>query len=285
MTNHREPTRSSAIETIALAAELRRAHDFANTAPISLEMPTSPPPLPPLSVTETDFHIESRDDDPPFRPPAIWHTSEPTGQTRSWHWSERSTAAFLGFAAGLLVIVPTVIYLSIENNPQPAAPSAASASKSVPKQRRITQPLALSRRQAAGNPPGFATASSITGRWVDTGPPAGTPQTRLQPAEAVAKRQLGDGQLSEARATLRAAASPDAPKLWFLLAETYDPNHAKLIATSKSPFAVRAARGSIVATNAKFARYYYNQALVHGFHPARQRLDALARRMPTRQQQ
>jgi len=286
------------IETIDLAQApepdpIRDAHSV-----LRLNLPNSPPPLnptgtvlaqasaqfvrAPTTVIETDFDLQTRasEHDTPFRPPSLLRTTcddananadiSRTSSVSTLMWSERSTAAFLGFAAGMLIIVPAVFYLSLETSQQPAPEHSASPPK--------TATASLSQDRSA---PEFKTANITDGRWINqtlsglvrTKGNAGDQAVRAdvqateQKAAAIAKHLIADGRLSDARATLRQAASPETAKLWFLLAETYDPNINR---------AAPDAENLLTLADTKFARFYYNQALTHGVTSAQSRLSALA---------
>ena len=243
----------------------------------------------PMPVIETDFDLETRatESDPTFRAPTMLRkTNENTSASENngvrcsasaLMWSERSTAAFLGFAAGMLIIVPAVFYLSLETSQQPgAAPPSRSSLATQENARARGQTVKF---MAAG------TASIADGRWINQTAPDTLPgqptalatadgsavqddiRAAEQKAAAIAKRLIADGQLSDARATLRQAASPDTAKLWFLLAETYDPN-----ITPSAP----GTKNVLTLTDTKFARFYYTQALTHGIAEAQPRLNTLA---------
>ena len=71
--------------------------------------------------------------DQEFHMPATWRASASSTMTdESWHWSERSTAAFLGFATGILVIVPTVMLLSTEPSWIKFSSLLSSGNSSIP---------------------------------------------------------------------------------------------------------------------------------------------------------
>ncbi len=62
-----------------------------------------------------------------LRLPASWQQKSlpaPPRRRRRWQWSERSTAAFLGFAAGIVIIVPIIIVLS--NNADVTGPQGVA---------------------------------------------------------------------------------------------------------------------------------------------------------------
>ena len=273
------------IEAFALPSELRRAHNFSSrTRPIiGLDLPSTPPPLrrssappplwdldrdatPPPSMPETDFLIESRlgDQDPPLNLPACWREApRPATRSRSrWHWSERSTAAFSGFAGGLLFVVPLVFMLG--GNPAGAPPSL-NASGTINFSFAATSAY-LEKLWRNAQPTAPANTASPVG--ADKPPASPAPAT----AAAEAKADLAEGRIEAARDKLRAAASPESAHLWFLLAETYDPNMARSAATNAD------GRASLEqpASDTEFARFYYRRAMTHGVEAAGPRLQALA---------
>ncbi len=273
------------IEAFALPSELRRAHNFSSrTRPIiGLDLPPTPPPLrrssappplwgldhdasPPVTMPETDFLIESRlgDQDPPLNLPACWREA-PRSASRNrsrWHWSERSTGAFSGFAGGLLFVVPLVFMLG--GNPAGAPPSL-NASGAINFSFAATTAY-LEKLWRNAQPTAPANTASRVG--ADDTPPASTaPAT----AAAEAKADLAEGRIEAARDKLRAAASPESAHLWFLLAETYDPNLARPATTNAD------GRASLEqpASDTEFARFYYRRAMTHGVEAAGPRLQAL----------
>ncbi|MFT5509382.1 MAG: hypothetical protein ACI89J_002465 [Hyphomicrobiaceae bacterium] len=300
----------SAILSYVSQSELRGAHNFAATAQpiVALDLATTPTPWsqdqhtigdhhtadrnssdqlshrPPLcvnqtgsrgavpdTIAETDFLLETRlsETDPPFHPPASWHKAATEEQndaffslSRSWNWSERSTAAFLGFAAGILIVVPVVLFLSATSDRQPMPARTASV------ERFVAQP--------DPQPVAFASANVSAGTWFDSRAKRPTATTRDQPTEAIevvsqAHRAITEGRIDQARTILRAAASPDTPRLWFMLAETYDP-----LVSAQTPRKIASSR-KLEAADTNFARFYYQQALTHGISEARARLDGLTK--------
>lgn len=319
--NDRTPSRQarSAIEPYIAPSELRGTHNFASAAqPImNLALETTPPPLRPHhaasvqaegpdvrlsadTLSQTDFYIESQNSeiDPPFRAPSIWQNKPPASMgPRSWQWNERSIAAFLGFAAGVLIIVPLVFFLSMTTDQgRPGGQPAASETLA-------SQPVVSEERTPVAPPPApkVAAANAISaGSWFDVRttepvepaapdlretsiipekpPSASVAPVRHRPGDAQeselrARAALAAGRLGEARAALRAAASPDTPHLWFQLAETYDPLVSRAAGAAEPP----ATSDKMTAADIKFARFYYQQALTHGVGAARARLDALTR--------
>lgn len=251
--------------------------DVAAKAPIHK---TQPPPLiqnganvvARATVVETDFDIEARvhDDDPPFQAPESWlepRKVEPSSSilslSKNWNWSERSTAGFLGFAAGMLIVVPIVLFLSLTTDNKPAPQPLTDADTAI-----ASRPAA---KEVA-----TANASISAGMWFNTqATTAPKVENRTTPAIEVisqAHQALTEGRIEQARIILRAAASPDAPRLWFMLAETYDPT----VSVQRVKTETTTRRLQVADMN--FARFYYQQALTHGITEAQTRLDLLAKR-------
>ncbi len=301
----KERTEELTIEDFAAPSELRGTHNFASSAQTiaSLAVHSTPPPLSldrqaerqavaaelaatqtavPKALQETDFLIESRhaEADPPFRTPSSWQNQQPVVRSdRHWNWSERSTAAFLGFAAGILIIVPLVFFISTTSH------EIAPASEQVlaPTVTEEPQPVAATVVPVKT----VAVASISAGSWFDTRKsttepsvpqPVAAAQETLSTAEAKSRARIAleAGRTAEARAALRMAASPDNPQLWFMLAETYDPLAAKRLGKAEPATASKdGAADTLREADLKFARYYYQQALTHGVGTARDRLAAL----------
>jgi len=257
-----------------------------------------------------NFLTETRlaESDPPFRAPAIWQDKSldaPSNRRRrSWEWNERTTAAFLGFAAGLIVIVPAVFVLSTapdQDLGQAIGLAGENSAVSAPLVTRTAAPGNLVQAPTpkptamAGATAAFAAASTWTGAHstaaeapeavsTTTQPTTAVPKSAAvgpgttapaQPVESViekANTALADGRVTEARATLRTAASPDTPHLWFLLAQTYDP-----LLNEKATRPAADEADNLAAADIQFAIYYYTQALTHGVEQAKDRLDALAK--------
>lgn len=248
---------------------------------------STPPPLrraavtarmvapPANSVLETDFQVQSREEvpDKPFRAPSLWRSKASQNErpvNAPLEWSERSTAAFVGFAAGMLIIVPMMFYLSTQEALVGAAPDASGS--------RIVAADAKSQAQ-------FNVASIAGGQWTANGAgenstsasggvlPVGAAtsaadfQALEREVRATAKALIADRRLADARALLRKSASPEMAGLWFILAETYDPTMTDASSRPESVVAV---------ADSKFAQYYYNQASVHGMKEAKARLARLA---------
>lgn len=286
------------IDAYISPSELRGAHNFARAAQpiVSLELQPSPPPLRrdqqaasypaplhpsqlsetvPNTIAETDFLIETRlaESDPPFRPPSSWQNAEPSPSSeRQWHWSERSTAAFLGFAAGVLIIVPLVFFLSMTSDQHLPKPAPEVADTSVAVTLTPAKPVMAASVSASS---WFNSQSTEAPDPVSEDRNA---QASTKEAEDRARAALAAGRIVEARAVLRIAASPDAPRLWFVLAETYDPLVSpKLTEAGLKLAAQPGTSDQLTAADIKFARFYYQQALTHGVGAARERLAALAK--------
>jgi hypothetical protein len=279
------------LETFAEPSELRDAHNFASKAQPIADLPVQAP-APTLSLdrqferqalaanlSQTSARlpgkpreagilsearhaeVRHREPDPPFRAPSSWLTPQPSDNSEwSWNWSERSTAAFLGFAAGVLVIVPLVIIISLTSGPAPA-PVA-----NVLGEAKISSSSSAPGSKISAN--AIAVGSVSSSQWFDKSIPAKA-SGAVSAALSKASSALEAGRIAEARAILRQAASPERAQLWFVLAETYDPQ-------SGNRWQGRAGTtDNLRKADIQFARYYYQQALTYGVEAARARLEAL----------
>ena len=273
-----DATAKPSIEAFALPSELRRTHNFASRARpiIGLDLPLAPStagpstpsklnfthaPTPrrrPRSMPETDFLIESRigDNDTARGLPASWrepHQEKPK-KRRLWSWSERSTAAFSGFAGGLIVVLPLIFILGSQTT---VAPVVDQTQRASPFSFASTATYFEDFWKGAAQ----KLAPSGSARSADAAGPV-----PIAEIETKAITAIRDGQLDEARRTLRTAASPENPRLWLLLAQSYDPE-----TTGRT-------QAATLANDIEFARFYYRQALTYGIEAARPRLEALSPR-------
>jgi hypothetical protein len=271
-------TTKPSIEAFALPSELRRTHNFASRArpiiglDLPLELTTAgsavpstalrfahAPSRPTPSMPETDFLIESRlgDYDAARGLPQSWRAPQPAQphkRRRRWTWSERSTAAFSGFAGGLIVVLPLIFMLGSHS---PIAPTTDTSVRALNFSLASTAAYVENLWNDAGSSSKARTTQALTAA---AGPvPVAEIETR-------ALKALEAGQVDEARRTLRTAASPENPRLWLLLAQTYDPEASGI------------SKPSATTGDVEFARFYYRQALANGIEAALPRLEALAPR-------
>lgn len=282
---------------------------------------------------QTDFFIQSRLDDytdpekrarsdgldAEFRLPAIWRAaSPPAASDDDWHWSERSTAAFLGFAAGVLIIVPTVLFLGAGSGQYSDLASLGLINgHRIESQAIATKPVSTvsipSSLAAAQNPTKpvtpstngeFLTATASTamppGVWYDSNrgnldPALSTEHNRtiINPdaspraaaADAMAATQAAPE--TRARASISAGDIAAARNILRTAASPQQPHLWFLLAETYNPAVGLATEApplradiaeNLRAADIEFARYYYNQALSHGITAAGKRLEQLSSR-------
>lgn len=243
----------------------------------------SHPPQNPATVP--DLH-----DDEPMPIPSTWRQPHVRDDDRSFR--QQLGAAAFGLIAGLMVVVPAVLWLSGRlGGPQKQATASASpvitASieakppevRTVKVQVRPVEPAAERAQDRVPEPASpFVAAAAIEQRpIIEPQRPAGAakataaletkpaepPGPRLEDVLTQASRRIQSGDVMSARETLAAAEDSGEGEILFALAETYDPNMLAAWAT----------RG--VAADALKARALYTKALSLGITRAQTRLDAL----------
>jgi hypothetical protein len=248
-------------------------------------------PLPAVSPAPPD---PSHDDDEPMPIPSTWR--QPSYDEDRW-FRQQLGATLLGLVAGLIVVVPAVLWLTGWIGPQKGKSgiiaSATTASMDVRPERKPepskTQTKAME-TAAAAQAAQYVTGSieprgSVELRKLEQPAPPAVPAAALAPPAlptpppapkveeqrprvedliTQAMRRAESGDVASAREMLTAAegSGPGGP-ISFALAETYDPN--KLAAWGT--------RG--VSADAVKARALYNKALNLGVTRAKERLDAL----------
>lgn len=214
-------------------------------------------------------------DDEPMPIPSTWREKPHHDDDNSF--MRQLGAAAVGLAAGLVVVIPAVLYLVGWIGPQretkPGAVAALSTSRASEAARsaeyktlkvRSIQPAAeyaadeandATAEPAAGDPVAVTTASM-------TKMPAVDPNGHVEHILVQARQRIDGGDVKSARDLLAAERDP-APALIFALAETYDPNM----------LAAWGSRG--VNADVQRARALYARALDHGYGRAMARLEAL----------
>lgn len=221
-------------------------------------------------------------DDEPMPIPSTWR--QPAAHDDERWVRQQMGAALLGLAAGLAIVVPTVLWLSGWFGPQKAKSSAdgqiaATSTDSRPAEVRTVrvQVRPVERPNDAATPSPFVTGSLEARQPIDIRPPVPQPAqmaavTKLaEPRNttddllAQAARRIEGGDVTGARDILATAedGSPGQAPVSFALAETYDPNMLAAWGT----------RG--VAADVARARALYHRALEGGVRRAQARLDAL----------
>lgn len=178
---------------------------------------------------------------------------------------KQMAAAGLGLAAGLVVVVPAVLWMTGAFGPLKArfdnggSSSEVRAAKVPPFDASADQAVYYPNDVASGGPvePSSVTTASMTRATAPADPALVMERVLVQ-----ARQKIEGGDVIAAREILTGESTPSAP-LIFALAETYDPNM----------LAAWGSRG--VAADVQRARSLYAKALEQGYGRAMSRLDAL----------
>lgn len=218
---------------------------------------------PPARALRPEFEPAHPHDDEPMPIPSTWRQPAVHDEDRSF--GKQLGAAALGLAAGLVVVVPAVLWLAGWIGPQRAKGTEPSVAEQGLRDIRTvrTRPMESAtfnpNETAAGVPdvpePRPLTTASMVKAFGDGG--QDVEQILVQ-----ARKRLESGDVPGAREVLAADATTSGPVL-FALAETYDPNM----------LAAWGSRG--VSADVQRARALYGKALDLGFGRAMARLDAL----------
>ena len=230
-------------------------------------------------------------DDEPMPIPSTWRQPFPQEDDR-W-FRQQMGAAVLGLIAGLMIVVPAVLWLSGFFSPQKSGPTAAARvapsaadARAAPETKvadvktvRVpVRPMDLVR--PVEKPPEsaaqFVTANVEQPRpaSIEAKPPPQVPviatarlidpnKARIDGLLAQAAQRIDSGDITGAREMLAGADDGGQGAVSFALAETYDPNMLAAWGT----------RG--VAADAAKARALYHKAFDLGVAQAQKRLDAL----------
>jgi hypothetical protein len=256
--------------------------------------PPPPPPVPAHVPTGAGLLVAEPHDEEPMPIPSTWRQPM-SGEDDRWYRQQLGAAA-LGLVAGLVVVVPAVLWLSgWLGGPQAKAVVARhqSTAEAAPVRVAEVKPVKVQTATAAESPrvrvtappaaepqqPKVAILAAPPPRAEP--PPARTepPPARLEPppppprAEPVrsradelvaqARRMIETGDIPGARTVLQVAEASSSGPMTFMLAETYDPN---MLASWQT-------RG--ITANPERARALYQKARDLGEGRAQQRLDWL----------
>ena len=224
---------------------------------------------------------EAPADDEPMPIPSTWR--EPSyDDDRSYR--QQMGAALLGLAAGLMIVVPTVLWMSgwfEVRRSNPATPRIAAAIEPKVAEVRtmkvqvhpVDKPVEAAAQYVTGSVAPRAAiepvpavvdrpaASALAARFAEPPPAEAHPQPNDLIAQA--SRRVENGDVAGAREMLAAAEDGSQGLVLFALAETYDPNMLAAWGT----------RG--VAADVARARALYRKALSLGVASAHGRLEAL----------
>ncbi len=253
---------------------------------LSYTHPRSAPQQQPVAAPQLDLGH----DDEPMPIPSTWRQPAPQDDDR-W-FRQQMGAAVLGLIAGLMIVVPAVLWLSgffSAQKPGPtvagrAAPAAIDARASADAKASDVNTVKVRPVDVAHpveRPPEKA-AQFVTGSVepprpvpVEIRPPPPPvlpvptaarliePKARLEELLAQAAQRIESGDVTGAREMLAGADDGGQGSISFALAETYDPNMLAAWGT----------RGA--AADAAKARALYRKALSLGVARAQNRLDAL----------
>jgi len=242
-------------------------------------------------MAETEPHI----DDEPMPIPSTWR--QPAVHDDQRWFRQQMGAAVLGLIAGLIIVVPSVLWLSGWLGPQKPKPvgaspvAVASSDSKAPEVKTVkvqVRPVERSPERQVERPPERqveGAAQYVTGS-IDGRAPADSPQPVQQQASAAAmkmaeararaeevlaqaKRRIDSGDVKGARELLGTAEDGGQGPALFMLAQTYDPEM----------LAAWGSRG--VSADVPTARSLYVRALKLGVASAQARLNALPP-LPTR---
>lgn len=216
--------------------------------------------------TPTSFTELPYDDDEPLEMPSAFRAAPaPQG---SWLAQQLKTG-LLGFVLGLVLVLPTVLWLTGRLN-DPAA-MLRSAAVQQPAVIRKVEPVEVPKTEVVATRPVETASRAIAGtdQTAAIQQPAARPdpeKRKQEEADALlerAREMIGDGNMLRAREILGDALLADNPRGAFALAETYDPN-------------ILAATGARdVRAEVERARTLYAKALAGGVAAAENRLNAL----------
>jgi len=224
--------------------------------------------------------LDAGHDDEPMPIPSTWREPRLSDDDR-WY-RQQMGAALLGLLAGLMIVVPTVLWLSGWFDPQQAklagagrlaASATGDARPAEPRTVRAASPQgrAAEPAQAVTGSVELRPAAADEAKPVVPPPPVPVvstarlvdPRERLDEVLAAAARRIEAGDVLGAREVLAGADDGTQGAVTFALAETFDPNM----------LAAWGSRG--VSADVAKARALYRKALSLGAARAQARLDAL----------
>ncbi len=245
------PTGSELASLAALVSSQRAAVPSFKDGLSSLSYAPSPAAIAPVPQPGGSVLIE-RHDDEPMPIPSTWRQPSPSDDDR-WYRQQLGAAA-LGLAAGLVIVIPSVLWLSgFFGGPQSRQPSRAVAADVAPVKVAESRPkdvaMADIRPVKVHVVPVEKTenATQFVAAKVDTPPPVEVmappvieqapvpvpapvaraalepPRPRAEDLLKQAERRIGGGDIMGAREFLIANEGVAPGQMLFALAETYDP--------------------------------------------------------------
>ncbi len=232
--------------------------------------PPPPVPVPAHAPAGAGLLVAEPHDEEPMPIPSTWRQPM-SGDDDRWYRQQLGAAA-LGLVAGLVVVVPAVLWLSgWLGGPQTKAVAARhqSAPEAAPVRVAEVKPVKVNVAAPAEPPRVRVTAPPVVEQSrqqvaIMAPPPRVEPvRSRADELVAHAKRLIESGDIPGARTVLQAAEANSSGPMTFMLAETYDPN---MLASWQT-------RG--ITANPERARALYQKARDLGEGRAQQRLDWL----------
>lgn len=242
--------------------------------PVQHPAPPPPPaPVPTAAPSAGGLLVAEPHDEEPMPIPSTWR--QPMSSEDDRWYRQQLGAAGLGLIAGLIVVVPAVLWLSgwlggpqakAVARPQPAPePVRVAEVKPV----KVHVAAAMEARMAAAPvavaAPEEPVALERPRPVVATAPPPKVEPVRSRADEllAQAKRRIESGDIPGARAILQSSETQTSGPMTFMLAETYDPNMLASWQTRN------------VVANPERARALYQKARDLGDRRAQKRIDWL----------
>ena len=263
-----QSTQASSAETSASATRPASPGESRALVPAGGAEPASiPQPLAPAQhayAHNTAATFEAHHDDEPMPIPSTWREKSRHDEDRPL--SRQLGAALVGLAAGLVVVVPAVLWLTGVIGPQGkrAETAAARATDRPVVKIRPIEPPTESATFYSNETPGTAAADPgpvTTASMARVAAPVDATQ-QIEQVLVQARQKIDGGDVAGAR-DLLAGEDNGSAAIAFALAETFDPNM----------LAAWGSRG--ITADVQRARALYGRALDMGYGRAMARLDAL----------
>jgi hypothetical protein len=211
--------------------------------------------------------FDAHHDDEPMPIPSTWREKSSHDEDRSF--ARQLGAAVMGLAAGLVVVVPVVLWLTGVIGPQAKRTdtiASRASERPLPKIRPIEPPTDSATFYSSETPggaasdPGPVTTTASMARVTAPAPVDASQQ--IEQVLVLARQKIDGGDVAGARDLLSGEDGGSAA-IAFALAETFDPNM----------LAAWGSRG--ISADVQRARSLYGRALDMGYGRAMARLDAL----------
>jgi hypothetical protein len=288
-----QPTFRDGLSSLSYARPVQAPMPPPAPVPVAAAVAVAPPPVAAVGLLVPDLH-----DEEPMPIPSTWRQPMPSDDER-WY-RQQLGAAGLGLVAGLVVVVPAVLWLSgwlggpskqqVARSQPAAEPASTRVDQVQPVKVRIATasaearvpPAAPETRVAAAPPPVEPPPQPSRTRSIAESPPASTTvvtalaprpeptppppvRTRADDLLSQARRLIEGKDIVGAREVLQTTETASSGPLMFMLAETYDP----------SMLAIWQVKPDGITANPERARALYTKARDLGDSRALQRLEWL----------